>query len=212
MAALFHYAEGHAPGETITIEECVLLGRAVSNVHRIADSFTTQRTRRELDLHFLLDESVEAIKPFVDPSARSYLEELHKRLRNTWPKIPKAVGAFGICTGDVNARNFHIDGHRRITLFDFDQCGYGLRAFEIGKFCSSLHSHKLKQVLVDAFLEGYQQERRLSREEYTAIPYFELVAIIWVMAIHAKNVNRIGYKPLDQPFWDKRLAILKALA
>ena len=210
-AALFHYAEGRAPGDAMTADECILLGRSVSNVHRIADSFTTHRTRRELDARFLLDESIEAIKPFVDINARSYLEELHKRLRRAWPGIPKAAGVFGLCTGDVNARNFHIDGNRHITLFDFDQCGYGFRVFEIGKFCSSLHSHKLKQVLVDAFLEGYQQGRQLSRMEYEAIPYFELVAVIWVMAIHAKNVNRIGYKLLDQPFWDKRIAILQEL-
>jgi Ser/Thr protein kinase RdoA (MazF antagonist) len=54
-------------------------------------------------------------------------------------------------------------------------------------------THELKQVLVDAFVKGYQQRRQLSRAECEAIPYFELVAVIWVMAIHAKNVNRIGY-------------------
>ena len=31
-----------------------------------------------------------------------------------------------------------------------------------------------------------------------AIPYFEIISIIWVMAIHAYNANRIGYKLLEK--------------
>jgi len=211
VAALFHYANGRAPEDTMSADDCALLGSAVSNVHLIADSFTTHRTRRDLDVHYLLDESIEAIKPFIESNELSYLIELNKRLRDAWPAIPREAGVFGICIGDVNARNFHIDGDRRITLFDFDQCGYGFRAFEIGKFGASLYSHRMKPTLMAAFLDGYQQSRRLSRAEYHSIPYFELVAVIWVMAIHAKNANRIGYKLLEKPFWDRKLAILKKL-
>jgi hypothetical protein len=31
------------------------------------------------------------------------------------------------------------------------------------------------------------------------------------MAIHVYNVNRVGYKGLERPFWDRRIAILKDL-
>jgi Ser/Thr protein kinase RdoA (MazF antagonist) len=211
MAALFHYAEGRAPADGISTEHCVVLGRAVSNVHHRADTFKTDHTRPDLDLHYLVDESIEAIRPFLDSHAQSYIDGLHKRLRLNWPDIPREAGMFGVCIGDVNATNFHITGDGKITLFDFDQCGFGFRAFEIAKFASSLHSHAMKRTLVGAFLDGYQEGRPLSRVEYEAIPYFELVANIWVLAIHAKNANRIGYKRLEKPFWDRNLAILKEL-
>jgi Ser/Thr protein kinase RdoA (MazF antagonist) len=64
---------------------------------------------------------------------------------------------------------------------------------------------------VKAFLQGYQKGRNLSRVEYEAIFYFELVSVIWVMSIHAKNANRIGYKFLEKTYWDRRLQILREL-
>ncbi|WP_455200300.1 phosphotransferase, partial [Kaarinaea lacus] len=121
------------------------------------------------------------------------------------------AGVFGICIGDVNPTNFHINDREAITLFDFDQCGYGYRAFEIGKFMSAIHAVKTKQDISNAFIEGYQQVRQLSDAEMTTIPYYEVISVIWVMAIHAYNVDRIGYKYLEKPFWDRKLGVLREL-
>ena len=96
-------------------------------------------------------------------------------------------------------------------LFDFDQCGYAYRAFEIGKFVSSLKSDAVKPDIAGAFTDGYQQVRKLTRAELSAIPFFEKVAVIWVMAIHVYNADRIGYKWLEKPFWDRKLSELQAL-
>jgi hypothetical protein len=41
--------------------------------------------------------------------------------------------------------------------------------------------------------------------------YFEMISVIWVMAIHASNADRIGHKHLEKPFWDRRLALMKEL-
>lgn len=211
IAALFPYAEGRAPADCISIEDCIVLGRAVAKVHHEAEEFKSERARPVLDLHYLVDKSIEAIRPFLDFHAQLYVDGLHARLRMNWPDIPREPGMFGICIGDVNATNFHIAGNGAITLFDFDQCGFGFRAFEIAKFASSLRSHGTKRALVDAFLDGYQQGRPLSQVEREAIPYFEIVAHIWVLAIHAQNANRIGHKRLEKPFWDRNLAVLEGL-
>jgi len=210
-AALFHYADGVAPGNEISVRECVLLGNTVANIHLITDTFHTSYTRPILDIPYLLDESITAIAPFVDAGALSYLKILQDKIHQAMPPLAKSREIYGICIGDVNPANFHIDHHNRITVFDFDQCGYGYRAFEIGKFVSSLHNPKLKNELSSAFMAGYQQVRPLSGDEIRAIPIFEIISIIWVMAIHVYNVERIGYKFLEQPFWDRRLAIVKEL-
>lgn len=211
MAALFYYAEGHAPADAITIDECALLGHAVARVHDIAETFETTHVRRALDVRYLVDESIAALEPFLDRDDLAFLGERQHELHALLPGLQKAAGVYGICTGDVNPRNFHISRGKHITLFDFDQCGYGYRAFEIGKFASSIHSHQLKHALVDAFMSGYRQVRPISEAEQRVIPYFEMASVIWVMAINARNANRIGYKFLDKPFWAKRLAVLKAL-
>lgn len=211
LAALFHYADGYAPEDGITTEQCELLGRAVSSVHEVSDAFSTKHRRPDLDIDHLVDESIETIKPFLDSDGAMYIGRLHKMLRENWPDLPNEAGMFGICIGDVNPKNFHVSRDRHVTLFDFDQCGYGYRAFEIGKFAASLRMHKQKRELVKAFLHGYQEGRCLSPVEYEAISYFELVAVLWVMSIHAKNANRIGYKYLEKPYWDRKLQVLREL-
>lgn len=211
MAALFHYAAGDAPAEAITSDECSLLGRAVAQVHLHAEAFHTTRRRQVLDMPYLLDESIAILEPFMDAEGLACLTQYQKTLHAILPGLQQEAGVYGICAGDINPRNFHIDHNKQITLFDFDQCGYGYRAFEIGKFASSLHAHKLKNALVSAFMEGYQQLRSLSDAERSVIPGFEMLSVIWVMAINARNANRIGHKYLGKPFWNRKLAVLKAL-
>ena len=211
VAALFHYADGYAPGNEITIEQSALLGKAVANVHQITDTYEAGLSRQILDISYLLDESIIAIQPFIDIEARNYINTLQNKLKDDLPSIPQITGLYGICIDDVNPINFHINDNNVITIFDFDQCGYSYRAFEIGKFISSIHSTKKKYEISNAFIDGYQQVRQLTDEELLAIPYYELLSVIWVMAIHAYNADRIGHKHLEKPYWDRRIAILKDL-
>ncbi len=50
VAALFHYADGYAPANEITIEQSTLLGKAVANVHQVTDTFETTLSRKILDI------------------------------------------------------------------------------------------------------------------------------------------------------------------
>ena len=211
VAALFYYADGYAPDKAIQADEAELLGSAVANIHQLSEPFTTTYTRTPLDISHLLDESILAIESFISPQEYAYLIKLQEKLHKVLPGIEQEMDVYGICIGDVNPTNFHINQNKQITLFDFDQCGYGYRAFEIGKFFSSIHFHKERSAVKIAFLKGYQKKRSLSDAETKVIPYFELVSVIWVMAIHALNVERIGYKYLEKSFWDRKLAILETL-
>jgi len=211
VGALFRYADGHAPENEVTVKQSLLLGQTVANIHLLTQTYDSPCARPVLDIYYLLDESIIAIEPFIDTDARDYLKVLQRKLHHIVPGLRQEAGEFGICIGDVNLSNFHINDNNQITLFDFDQCGYGYRAFEIGKFLSSIHSLKSKQKIGQAFVDGYQLVRPLSQAELDIIPYFEIVAVIWVMAIHAYNAERIGHKFLEKPFWDRRLAVLKEL-
>jgi len=211
MAALFHYAEGHAPEGALSVDDCRHLGRAVAAVHQAAEGFVTEHARPELEFAHLVEEPVALFAPHLDAEARSYLEGLQSRLRKHWPSLPRVAGVYGPCSGDINNRNFHITAGHKVTLFDFDQCGLGYRAFEIGKFASSIHFHARKQELLDAFLAGYQALRRLSEDEARAIPVYEMAAVIWVLGIAVKNVSRIGHKYMEKPYWGRKIGILKSL-
>ena len=211
IAVLFRYADGSAPESAITPGEAELLARSIATVHKITDSFVPTYTRQTLDITYLLDNSINAIEPYLDNDGLSYLNELQRRLHSAIPKLEKHLGVYGVCAGDVTPTNFHISTNNKITIFDFDQCGYGYRAFEIGKFFSSVRNHVMKQELRNSFLKGYQSVRPLSLIELDAIPIFEIISVIWVMAIQVYNVDRIGFKYFEKPYWGKRLADLKKL-
>ncbi len=211
VATLFNFADGQAPGNEISAKQGFILGKTVASMHQTSDSFNAKFSRQILDTPYLLDDSIGAIKPFIDAESRSYLTTLQSTLKDLLPQLSRETGIYGVCSGDINPNNFHINDNNKITLFDFDQCGYGYRAFEIGKFISSIHSNKNKQEIAKAFINGYQCIRQLDQSEIEAIPYFEIIAMIWVMAIHAYNADHIGYKWLEKSFWDRKLATLKAL-
>jgi len=212
MAALFSYAEGNSPSRDISGNESMLLGSTLANIHNLTDQFTTDSKRSILDLPYLLDESLIHIEKFVTSSDISFLNELRNILYDALSIVDDSKCDYGICIGDVNPNNFHINDNQNITLFDFDQCGYGYRAFDIGKYFSSIGDVRNTGLIRNAFLDGYMQNSQLSHIELEAIRYYEVVSVIWVMAIHAVNADRIGYKYLEKPFWDRRLTRLGKLA
>ncbi len=211
VGALFEYADGYAPGNGVTVEQSMLLGDSIAQIHQLGHEFIPNSSKHTLELEYLLNKSVEAIEPFISRESCNYLYSLRDKIHKNIPCLTTDHGEFGFCIGDVNSTNFHINENNEITLFDFDQCGYGYRAFEIGKFISSIHSLRSKDRISSAFIDGYQMHRKLSADEIRSIPYYELVSVIWVMAIHVYNVDRIGYKYLEKQFWDRKLEVLSEL-
>jgi len=67
-----------------------------------------------LDIAYLLDESILAIQPFIDLEAQHYLQTLQEALKETLPALPRETRIYGICIGDVNSSNFHINDKKHI--------------------------------------------------------------------------------------------------
>ncbi len=211
IIALFNYADGSAPNKDITLKECNLLGRSVATIHKETKKFKTQHTRPLLNLEYLVNRSLILIKPFITINQYQYLHDIKTKICLTISNLNKDNSDFGICVGDINSSNFHINEKNIITHFDFDQCGYAHRAFEIGKFISTMNSDNNKTEKVRAFMAGYENLRKLIDLEKTTIPSFEIASIIWVMSIHVSNLNKIGYQHLEKPFWKKRIKLIECL-
>jgi len=162
LAALFNYADGKGLTQEISPQESQQLGATIANIHRATTNFSTTHKRHELSPSYLIDHSITLITPFISAEKQHYLADLQARLHKHFIPITQSNADFGICMGDVNQTNFHINTSQQITLFDFDQCGYGYRAFEIGKFASSLFRSPNKAQLTQAFIEGYETVRELS--------------------------------------------------
>ena len=211
LAALFTYANGKGVNQEISLNESERLGTVVAQMHEATRGLETSYQRKELNLAHLVDQSVELITPFINKHQYELLKHTQEILYRNLSHLNPEIAEFGICMGDVNQSNFHINEIGKITLFDFDQCGYGYRAFELGKYLSSLHSSRSKKELMAAFLKGYETVRKINEVEKEAIPYFEIASVIRVMSIRVANKDKVGYRNLEAPYWEHRLGIVKAL-
>jgi Ser/Thr protein kinase RdoA (MazF antagonist) len=211
IAVLFTHAPGSAPGRAIEPRHSEALGQVIARIHLAADSFSTPHARQILDVDYLLDASIEAIRPYLTHTQQGVVQKTQRRIRNTLPVIPRQAPWFGPCTGDVNPRNFHVDDTGHITVFDFDQCGLGWRAFEVGKFFAALPSGPTTGGIRVAFLRGYESVRALEPHEQRAIPPFSAMACLWVMALHVDNADLVGRLLADPDFWNRKLETLREL-
>ncbi len=211
VAVLFTHAPGIAPGRVIEARHGVALGQVIARVHHAADTFSTTHVRQVLDIDYLLDASVAAILPYLTREQREAVRAIQRRIRNALPVMPRQAPWFGPCAGDVNPRNFHVDERGQVTVFDFDQCGLGWRAFEIGKFFASLPSGPESATLRAGFLHGYESVRALEPEEHRAILPFTAVSLLWVMALHVYNADLAGQLLADPDFWNRKLGALREL-
>lgn len=208
IGVLYNYADGYPPSSNFSCKEFKLLGISVANIHENTKNFKSKYKRAILDLPYLLDDSIVLIKPFLNSSQVEYLKGVSENIYSNISNLNTENSDFGICTGDINLTNFHINSNNVITHFDFDQCGYGFRAFEIGKFTVGFRNSDHKRDKIISFIDGYESVREISKDDKIAIPYFEIVAVIWVMSIHASNIDKIGYQYLDENFWNKRINII----
>lgn len=203
-AALFSFAHGESVDGDFSLSQARMLGSTIAHIHRGTESFSSRHMRRELNLDFLLDESIPLLRAFLTSTQYQDLLAIQNDLHNKMPVLPDRWPETCYCSGDINLSNFHIDGDS-ITVFDFDQCGRGWRAFDIAKFFSSLLHLRNRQEIQTEFINGYSNISPLGKDEIKALPYLVCVAIIWVMSIQVHNIDLWGIKRLDARYWERKM-------
>lgn len=202
--ALFRYAAGSAPGTAITLEQSHRLGAATAQLHRGLQNIAPIHTRAALDNKFLLDRSLATLAPMLPRGDHDELQRDTSWLRLNIPELPKQLPLFGLIHGDINLTNAHFCAGD-ITFIDFDQCGMGWYAFDLGKFFHASSALSAAMDLQQTFLRGYLSVRSLEEAEIKAIPFFVMYAHLYVMAIHAYNADYLG-SYLTEGFWRRKMA------
>lgn len=219
-AAMFAYAPGKAVNQKINNIQSYNLGKLLAKIHTSTDSFQSRFSRPVLDNDYLLDWSIKNIRNLYDENYDenkvdlSDLEEEIKKIKQQLEKNKLSLSApeYGICIGDLHSGNAHFTPDNKPTLFDFDQCGYGWRAFDIAKFLHSAIQQNIDKEIRIKFIEGYTTIRLLSQMEQSAIPIFAKAAHIWVMGIAASAAKDVlGYGSFDRDWLKKKLAMLRTL-
>ncbi|MBS0014925.1 MAG: phosphotransferase [Arthrospira sp. SH-MAG29] len=212
-AALFTYASGQIPLGDLNPSQSRQLGQTVARLHQVSRHFHTDHYRSPLTLEYLLDRSVEAIAPFLQLRS-SDLSDLHNTAETIRAKLadfPKNADLWGICWGDPHSGNAHFTHSGEITLFDFDQCGYGWRIFDIAKFLQVSLQAGLGRSSREAFIQGYQEIYPLTDWEKYTLPAFTQVAQIWSWAISLQSAKMYDYSRLNHGYFSRYLQQLKRL-
>jgi Ser/Thr protein kinase RdoA (MazF antagonist) len=172
-----------APGRTVddqdlTPEQAFVVGRTMAAIHIVSDRHEPTHERYRMDEHILLERSLteledelRAAEPDDVTTIEHYAAEIRDRLREFDP----GPTGWGIIHGDVYWANFHFDGDGRITMFDFDLCGYGWRAYDLAYYYT-----RIPEPVRAAALEGYQALRPLSDAEQSMLTTFGRLA--WIHA------------------------------
>ena len=212
-AALFPYADGTVPLGDLNLTQSEIFGRTLGRLHQTTANFHTSVQRKPLTLDYLLDESYQLIAPCLEDRVNDldFLERAIDRIKLQLQDIPQKPPFWVVCWGDPHSGNVHFTENNQITLFDFDQCGYGWRVFDLAKFLQvSLHAGMQRKVR-DAFLAGYQTIQNLTTQELDSLPLLTQAAHIWVWAISINAAKVHCWCRLDRSYFSRRIEELKRL-
>ncbi|MEM9770209.1 MAG: phosphotransferase [Cyanobacteria bacterium P01_D01_bin.73] len=211
-AALFRRAPGDVLLGDLDQEHGRILGQTLAHMHQASHEFRSAHYRPPLDAELLLRRSLTVIEPFLRerPEDWDYLCKTAEVIESTMNSLVVEIPCRVVCWGDPHSGNVHFL-NRKPTLFDFDQCGYGPRAFDLAKFLQVSMQGGLNKRNRDALFEGYQQVITLTDEELASLQQLTQAAHIWSWSIGITMAMFNDYSRLTPRFFTNRLQQLKRL-
>jgi Ser/Thr protein kinase RdoA (MazF antagonist) len=213
-AVLFTWASGQSPSARDEAA-CYHLGRALALIHTATEEYASPRVR------FGLEQLLEAPLRLHEPLLRErredwrYLQDLARRLRERFARLPAEALDWGFCHGEFNARNNHLDeATGTVTSFDFESCGAGFRAYDLAVFRFLLglgEGEEDPEPRWQEYLRGYTEQRPLAEIDQAAIPLFVAMRPLWILGnIVLTRLPRPDGGVPNPDFFEEMLEFLRA--
>ena len=90
----------------------------------------------------------------------AYLLESAEILQAKIPELSKEKLSYGMIHGDVIRANALVADDGRVTILDFDFCGFGWRAYDVASYLLTIRNTPQEKDFEKAFLEGYKNQNR----------------------------------------------------
>ncbi|MBD2176355.1 homoserine kinase [Pseudanabaena sp. FACHB-1998] len=210
-ASLFTHAAGQVAVGDLNKVQAQKLGETVAKLHKTSQNFQCHAARPHLTINYLLDDSLRDLSPFFNNGARDYMQEAIAHIKEQIHDLPQELPLWSVCWGDPHSGNVHFTDNNDITLFDFDQCGYGWRSFDIAKFLQVTLQAGISPSVRKAFLHGYQSTQPLEEIELKCMQPLMQAAQIWSWAISVKSAIVHNHSKLDHSYFHQRLEHFKML-
>lgn len=95
----------------------------------------------------------------------------------------------GVCHGDLHGGNMHIH-NGEVAFFDFEECAFGMRAYDLGTFKWDICGGKDGPDRWSAFLRGYSTVRPLKTPDAS---WLNTIVLLRELAEAAYGVRNRGY-------------------
>ena len=207
---LFTYADGQ-PINADDPEIAREYGRNVARVHCASDDFQSDHQRFALDLDHLIDQPLKDSQSlFVHRKDDfAYLLQLSEKLKQmTHSHISNGL-EHGFCHGDFHDFNAHRNEQGVITMFDFDCCGPGWRAYDISVFRWHARLNDKEDLRWEPFISGYLEERPIAAEDIKASAVFMAIRHFWLIGMHSVGANVWGCGWLNDGYLDRALTYFR---
>lgn len=143
------------------------------------------------------DEIFEFVEHFL-PKSEVIVKQKYRDVLDHLHRLSKDKETYGLVHQDAHGGNLLVDESGRITLFDFDDCGYSWFANDIAiaLFYIALDAEAVQAFTLEFmshFLKGYQRAARLDPNWLKEIPFFLKVREIELYAVIHRDfdVNNI---------------------
>jgi Ser/Thr protein kinase RdoA (MazF antagonist) len=179
--AIYEHVSGIKWDHTLTKDKRLKkLGSTVAEFHKIASNFKlNSNCSRKLDTKLFLDKAWYDIDKYVELPTVKIKNDLHSiylALKTRAEDCKLDQEQLNLIHGDVHAGNHLYNVHsKKITLIDFELCGYGHYAYELAVLkWDLLHSHKVDFIerCMNEFLEGYSTISTIAKNDIENINFF----------------------------------------
>ena len=188
------------------VEVAESYGATVARFHNASDEFSSASDRHPHDLAYLLERPLETLRRFASerPDVAPRIEEAGSRLGALVRALPLGEMDRGACHGDLHGGNA-ILGEGGAVLFDFELCGVGWRAYDLGTYHHSARVQKREDAW-RRFIAGYRSERRLSAADLAAVPAFAILRHLRLVALQIQRLPALGHANVSDRYFSNWLA------
>ena len=191
---LFSFAEGEKE-LNLSPDMHFKIGKMMGEIHKYSEGLTLKRITYNSQV--LVFNSLKNIETILGNNSTEFdfLKQTQLKLSNYFYNIENNNIRQGAVHLDLWADNLNINSNNKITLFDFDFCGNGFLALDIGFHVMMLFlfepDHERLKEKTKKFYEGYESVLLISKEEKKSIPYFGTALLFYYLGFQCKRFSTI---------------------
>ena len=196
---LFRWIKGRFFGSKASVTSFRRAGELLGHIHRHGHSWQPPSgfARKTIDHGLIMGE-----QPGIDPgrirsmlSVRDLdtLDRAAAVVHETMASMGTGPDVFGLIHGDYHLRHFLLTRHG-VAAIDFDECGWGLFAYDIAVALSGITSNQEHSALRDAFLAGYRAVWQFPREHERHLAVLVVARLLLLAISMAGIVDHPGHR------------------